>query len=70
MDFHCDCGAHNHFDGFFAYIVACAKCGQEWEMPSRVFPRKRCAETGEGEAVPMECDDDGAAVRGDADGSP
>ena len=45
MDFHCDCGEHNHFDGGFAYVVKCAKCRQEWEMPIRVFPRKRCAAT-------------------------
>ena len=40
MDFHCDCGAHCHFDGDFAYNVRCPHCGSGWEMPCFVFPRK------------------------------
>lgn len=59
MDFYCECGEHNHFDGLFAYVVACAKCGQEWEMPSNIYPRKRCDDTFEGhQAVQMEGDDE------------
>lgn len=59
MDFHCECGEHNHFDGYFAYVVKCAKCGQEWEMPTRLFPRKRCADTYPGHiAKLMEGDND------------
>lgn len=45
MDFWCDCGAEGHFDGDFAYVVKCPACDQEWEMPTFVFPRKRCAAT-------------------------
>jgi hypothetical protein len=40
MDFHCDCGAHLHFDGDFAYAVKCPHCKTAWEMPSHVFPRR------------------------------
>jgi len=59
MDFHCECGEHNHFDGDFAYVVQCAACGQEWEMPVYVYPRKRGAQTYEGhEAKLMDGDDE------------
>lgn len=58
MDFHCDCGSHNHFDGEFAYFVKCGSCGQEWEMPSNVFPRKRLADDRTGEARLMVADED------------
>jgi hypothetical protein len=40
MDFHCDCGAHCHFDGDFAYVVKCQHCGTAWEMPHYIKPRK------------------------------
>lgn len=40
MDFYCDCGAHGHFDGFFAYAVECAHCGQVWIMPTHIVPEK------------------------------
>lgn len=40
MDFHCECGEHLHFDGYFAYAVKCPSCLVAWEMPSRLFPRK------------------------------
>ncbi|WP_145670196.1 hypothetical protein [Bradyrhizobium stylosanthis] len=40
MDFHCECGAHNHFDGYFAYTVKCQHCGAVWEMPHYLKPRK------------------------------
>ena len=43
MDFHCDCGAHCHFDGMFAYAVKCQHCGAEWEMPFNLFPRRKPA---------------------------
>ena len=26
MDFHCECGCANHYDGTFAYVVKCAGC--------------------------------------------
>jgi hypothetical protein len=40
MDFHCECGAHCHVDADFAYFVDCPHCGQRWQMPSYVYPRK------------------------------
>ena len=40
MDFWCECGAHCHFDGDFAYTVKCPHCSTVWEMPTVVFPRK------------------------------
>jgi hypothetical protein len=40
MDFYCDCGAHCHFDGYFAYVVECPHCHQKYEMPCYLFPRK------------------------------
>lgn len=40
MDFHCECGADCHFDGFFAYCVKCPHCGAIWEMPCHLFPRR------------------------------
>ena len=40
MDFRCDCGESSHYDGMFAYAIKCGGCGQLWEMPSNLFPRK------------------------------
>lgn len=40
MDFHCDCGAHCHFDGDFAYAVKCPHCETIWEMPCNIVPRR------------------------------
>lgn len=40
MDFYCDCGAHCHFDGYFAYAVKCPHCKSVWEMPCFLKPRK------------------------------
>lgn len=58
MDFHCECGVMGHFDGSFAYVVKCGACGQEWEMPVHLVPRKRCDLTFEGfEAKLIEVDD-------------
>lgn len=45
MDFHCECGAHCHFDGDFAYAVKCPHCGTVWQMPCHMFPRKADART-------------------------
>ena len=47
MDFHCECGAHCHFDGMFAYTVQCPHCSTVWEMPQTVVPRKADAKTPE-----------------------
>jgi hypothetical protein len=40
MDFWCDCGAHCHFDGYFAHAVKCPHCDAVWEMPFMLFPRR------------------------------
>ncbi len=47
MDFHCECGAHCHFDGGFAYTVQCPHCDTVWEMPIYLFPRKASEKTDE-----------------------
>jgi hypothetical protein len=61
MDFWCECGAHLHFDGDFAYAVRCPHCKTIWQMPSRLFPRKADGETYPGHiemARNMEPDED------------
>lgn len=45
MDFYCECDAHCHFDGGFAYTVKCPHCGTVWQMPFNLFPRKVCDQT-------------------------
>lgn len=40
MDFSCECGEHNHYDGYFAYYVKCAGCGQVYEMDTKVKMKK------------------------------
>lgn len=40
MDFYCECGAHCHFDGYFAYVVKCPHCEIVYEMPYMIYPRK------------------------------
>jgi hypothetical protein len=40
LDFVCACGNAGHFDGDFAYVLQCAKCGTEWEMPVQIYPRR------------------------------
>lgn len=27
MDFHCECGHHNHYDDYFCYVIKCSSCG-------------------------------------------
>jgi hypothetical protein len=39
FDFYCECGAHCHFDGDFAYFVQCPHCLVIWEMPCLIWPR-------------------------------
>lgn len=58
MDFHCECGAHCHFDGYFAYKVKCPHCETVWEMPCYAKPRKAHTEGYAGEAKDMEPDED------------
>jgi len=40
MDFHCGCGEHNHYDGYFAYYVKCSGCGQVYQMDTKVKMKK------------------------------
>jgi len=40
LDFHCECGHHGHFDGYFAYHLKCTACGAVYQMPANLFPRK------------------------------
>lgn len=49
FDFYCDCGAHCHFDGYFAHYVKCPHCETCYEMPFNLFPRKMIAEQIEAE---------------------
>lgn len=43
FDFYCECGAHCHYDGYFAYKVKCPHCGVVWSLPS-VLPVRRSSE--------------------------
>ena len=36
IDFDCVCGAHNHYDGEFAYYIECWHCHRRFEMPSDI----------------------------------
>lgn len=36
MDFHCECGHSNHYDGAFAYVVKCGGCGNFYAPSSKV----------------------------------
>lgn len=38
FDLHCKCGAHLHFDGYFAYYVQCPHCNTIWRMPFILYP--------------------------------
>jgi len=40
MDFYCECGAHCHYDGYFAYAVKCPHCDTVWEMPQDLTAKK------------------------------
>jgi len=71
MDFWCDCGAHCHFDGYFAYAVRCPHCKTIWQMPSHLFPRKADDHTYPGHvenAQNMEPDEDQSDEVTDSDG--
>lgn len=32
LDFWCKCGAHNHYDGYFAYRIVCGQCKTKYEL--------------------------------------
>ena len=36
MDFYCECGYHNHYDGYFCYAVKCKNCGNMYAPSSKV----------------------------------
>lgn len=36
MDFHCECGHHNHYDDYFAYVIKCSECGNLYAPSSNV----------------------------------
>lgn len=40
MDFYCDCGHHNHYDGYFAYYVECEGCKQIFELDTKIIMKK------------------------------
>ena len=40
MDFYCDCGTQNHYDGFFAYYVRCQGCKQVYKMDTKIMMEK------------------------------
>lgn len=33
LDFHCACGAHGHYDGYFAYSLRCPSCDAVVDLP-------------------------------------
>ena len=57
FDFHCECGAQCHFDGYFAYYVKCPHCEAVYQMPFNIFPRK-VTDTNGSEPKLLEKDDD------------
>ena len=50
MDFHCECGEFNHYNGYFAYYVKCNGCGQVYQMDTKVKMEK----TNEKDCTPLE----------------
>lgn len=36
MDFHCECGQHNHYDAEFCYVIKCSNCGNMYAPSSNV----------------------------------
>ena len=36
MDFQCECGHHNHYDDYFAYVIKCSECGSLYAPSSNV----------------------------------
>lgn len=68
FDFYCDCGAHCHFDGYFAYCVNCPHCNTDWVMPSHLFPRRKSAADRDHESQLLEPDEDYSDEFVDAEG--
>jgi len=40
MDFRCECGHANHYDGYFAYNIKCGHCGSVFELGTQVTATK------------------------------
>lgn len=40
MDFRCECGHANHYDGYFAYVIKCGHCGSLYELGTQVTATK------------------------------
>ena len=40
MDFYCECGVHNHYDGYFAYYIECSGCKQIYKLDTKVMMEK------------------------------
>jgi hypothetical protein len=40
MDFHCECGHHNHYDGYFAYYIQCNNCKIVYKLDTKVMMQK------------------------------
>lgn len=40
LDFTCDCGARNHFDGYFAYHIQCWSCKQVYKLGDSIYVEK------------------------------
>lgn len=40
LDFHCPCGAHGHFDGYFAYRLRCPSCDAVYELGTQVIVKR------------------------------
>lgn len=40
MDFYCDCGTHNHYDGYFGHHVKCKGCKQVYKMDTKIMMEK------------------------------
>lgn len=40
LDFHCECGAHVHGDGYSAYNVECGACEAFYEMGTQVIAKR------------------------------
>ncbi len=36
MDFTCECGESNHYDGFFAYSIRCFNCKTVYKLGSEI----------------------------------
>lgn len=40
LDLYCSCGAHGHFDGYFAHYLRCVHCGTVYQLGTQVILKK------------------------------